>query len=44
MDQAAVASTAIASATSRERGIDRVLKLLAYLNTCGRPVRVAELP
>ena len=29
---------------SRERGIDRVLKLLAYLNECGRPVRVAELP
>ncbi|WP_370675146.1 IclR family transcriptional regulator [Pleomorphomonas sp. PLEO] len=29
---------------SRERGIDRVLKLLAYLNEAGRPVRVAELP
>lgn len=28
----------------RERGIDRVLKLLAYLNESGRPVRVAELP
>ncbi len=33
-----------ASASSRERGIDRVLKLFAYLNSCGRPVRVAELP
>lgn len=30
--------------SSRERGIDRVLKLLAYLNESGRPVRVAELP
>ncbi|KKC34399.1 hypothetical protein WH91_03095 [Devosia psychrophila] len=29
---------------SRERGIDRVLKLMAYLNESGRPVRVAELP
>jgi DNA-binding IclR family transcriptional regulator len=29
---------------SRERGIDRVLKLFAHLNSCGRPVRVAELP
>ena len=29
---------------SRERGIDRVLKLLAHLNDSGRPVRVAELP
>lgn len=29
---------------SRERGIDRVLKLLAYLNESGRPVRVADLP
>ena len=44
VDQAAVTAAAIASATGRERGIDRVLKLLAYLNTCGRPVRVAELP
>lgn len=31
-------------ATSRERGIDRVLKLFAYLNGAGRPVRVADLP
>ena len=29
---------------SRERGIDRVLTLLAFLNQSGRPVRVAELP
>jgi len=28
----------------RERGIDRVLKLFAYLNSVGRPVRLAELP
>ena len=28
----------------RERGIDRVLKLFAYLNDYGRPVRVADLP
>lgn len=35
---------ASATATGRERGIDRVLTLMAYLNTCGRPVRVAELP
>ena len=28
----------------RERGIDRVLKLFAYLNGAGRPVRLAELP
>lgn len=28
----------------RERGIDRVLKLFAYLNAAGRPVRLAELP
>ena len=29
---------------SRERGIDRVLKLFAYLNSAGRPVRQADLP
>lgn len=29
---------------SRERGIDRVLKLLAFLNESGRPVRLADLP
>jgi len=28
----------------RERGVDRVLKLFAFLNEYGRPVRVAELP
>ncbi|WFU06137.1 IclR family transcriptional regulator (plasmid) [Rhizobium sp. CB3171] len=28
----------------RERGIDRVLKLLAYLNKAGQPVRLADLP
>lgn len=28
----------------RERGIDRVLKLFAYLNGAGRPVRLADLP
>ena len=30
--------------TGRERGVDRVLKLFAFLNEYGRPVRVAELP
>ncbi len=30
--------------SSRERGIDRVLKLFAYLNDHGRPARVADLP
>ncbi len=35
---------AAVSARSRERGIDRVLKLFAYLHSCGRPVRVADLP
>ena len=30
--------------SGRERGIDRVLKLLAFLSDSGRPVRVAELP
>lgn len=28
----------------RARGIDRVLALFAYLNRCGRPVRLADLP
>lgn len=32
------------ASTGRERGIDRILKLLAHLNACGRPVRVADLP
>ena len=32
------------SERSRERGIDRVLKLFEYLNSQGHPVRVAELP
>jgi DNA-binding IclR family transcriptional regulator len=27
----------------RERGIDRILKLFAYLNSTGRPVRLADL-
>ena len=40
----AAAKTAATAASNRERGIDRVLKLFAYLNSCGRPVRVAELP
>ena len=31
-------------ATGRERGIDRVLTVLAYLNAAGRPVRLADLP
>jgi DNA-binding IclR family transcriptional regulator len=34
----------IALGGSRERGIDRVLTLFAYLNACGRPVRIADLP
>ncbi len=40
----APAHTPAVSEGSRERGIDRVLKLFAYLNTRGHPVRVAELP
>lgn len=28
----------------RERGIDRILKLLSYLNDVGQPVRLSELP
>jgi len=43
LSAAAVASTKPAEG-SRERGIDRVLKLFAYLNSAGRPVRQAELP
>ncbi|MEO6299237.1 MAG: IclR family transcriptional regulator [Paracoccaceae bacterium] len=38
------ASAPVLPARGRERGIDRVLTLFAYLNSCGRPVRVAELP
>jgi DNA-binding IclR family transcriptional regulator len=30
--------------SGRERGIDRVLKLFAFLESHGRPVRVADLP
>lgn len=30
--------------SARERGVDRVVKLFAYLNGAGRPVRLAELP
>ncbi len=43
-DTGAVAVVADATATSRERGIDRVLSLLAHLNRTGRPIRLAELP
>lgn len=38
------ASAPVAAAGSRERGIDRVLTLFAYLNGCGQPVRIADLP
>ncbi len=38
------ASASIVPGGSRERGIDRVLTLFAYLNACGRPVRIADLP
>jgi len=38
------ASAPVVPEGGRERGIDRVLKLFAYLNSRGRPVRVAELP
>lgn len=38
------AAPAAAAERSRERGIDRVLKLFAYLNSAGRPVRQADLP
>jgi DNA-binding IclR family transcriptional regulator len=31
-------------ASSRERGVQRILKLFAFLNELGRPVRVADLP
>ena len=37
------ASGSIPPGGSRERGIDRVLTLFAYLNGCGRPVRIADL-
>jgi DNA-binding IclR family transcriptional regulator len=37
-------SASIVAGGSRERGIDRVLTLFAYLNDCGRPVRIADLP
>jgi DNA-binding IclR family transcriptional regulator len=40
----ASASAPIAAPVTRERGIDRVLTLFAYLNACGRPVRIADLP
>jgi DNA-binding IclR family transcriptional regulator len=33
-----------AAAGGRERGIDRVLGLLAHLNSIGRPIRLADLP
>lgn len=38
------AAGARAAGGGRERGIDRVLKLFAYLGSYGRPVRLAELP
>ena len=41
---AAVAADAQTTVISRERGIDRVLALLAHLNHAGRPIRMAELP
>lgn len=37
-------SSPAASKGGRERGIERVLKLLAYLNARNQPVRVADLP
>lgn len=44
-EHSTAAATAPASADSgRERGIDRVLKLFAYLQGAGRPVRQADLP
>jgi len=46
MNEHTTAKTAAAAPAegSRERGIDRVLKLFAYLNSVGRPVRQADLP
>lgn len=46
MNEQSTAPAAVSGVTegSRERGIDRVLKLFAHLNSCGRPVRVADLP
>ena len=38
-----IEAPAAAATTGRQRGIDRVLSLFAYLNTCGHPVRVADL-
>lgn len=40
----AVAASTKPAEGGRERGIDRVLKLFAYLNSAGRPVRQADLP
>ena len=40
----AMAASPKAAEGGRERGIDRALKLFAYLNSAGRPVRLAELP
>jgi DNA-binding IclR family transcriptional regulator len=39
-----LASAPVVPNGGRERGIDRVLKLFSYLNSCGRPVRIADLP
>lgn len=44
MNDQSSASAPVAPTGGRERGIDRVLKLFAYLNRCGRPVRIADLP
>ncbi len=46
MNEQSTAPAAASGVTegSRERGIDRVLKLFAHLNSGGRPVRVADLP
>jgi DNA-binding IclR family transcriptional regulator len=44
-DTGAIAAAAgTPAAGGRERGIDRVLGLLAHLNSVGRPIRLAELP
>lgn len=43
-DSTATLSGSAPAETGRERGIDRVLKLFAYLNGAGRPVRLADLP
>ncbi|MBK8084167.1 MAG: IclR family transcriptional regulator [Devosia sp.] len=44
MNEQGTVSASVVSGGNRERGIDRVLTLFAYLNGRGRPVRVADLP